>query len=425
MNSSVFLRAWSSLALCSLASPALAQGLWTDDFNQPNGPLGAAWSVQNGAFLISNGQAYSTGGDHHWAMHNSANADWRDQRVTLDFLPRIQGPNLFYVGVLLGARPDWLGAFVKVQDNDGDGLYDRVYFWYGVNAGASWGSPGYFDLAQALPAGRMTVYFTGAGDVANLDIDSNFDGATDEHFQLAGVLASPLAPLLSNRVGIASFGSPGIDNFELRDMGQAPAVAYCTSGTTSSGCAPAMSAAGNPSASAASGFTLACANIEGQRSAILSTRCRVRSRSLGRWAARAICASSRPRSARSCSRALAAPVNATERWHWTSSHGWLLIPTRLGRRSRRVRPCGAKCGCAIRPRPRPPISRTACASRCNRSVARGGERNCSERTPSDHWKRGAGNGRRACAGYRAAPSMMALSVALGRSAAAALVGSGR
>lgn len=269
MNSSVFLRAWSSLALCSLASPALAQGLWTDDFNQPNGPLGAAWSVQNGAFLISNGQAYSTGGDHHWAMHNSANADWRDQRVTLDFLPRIQGPNLFYVGVLLGARPDWLGAFVKVQDNDGDGLYDRVYFWYGVNAGASWGSPGYFDLAQALPAGRMTVYFTGAGDVANLDIDSNFDGATDEHFQLAGVLASPLAPLLSSRVGIASFGSPGIDNFELRDMGLAPAVAYCTSGTTSSGCAPAMSAAGNPSASAASGFTLACANIEGQRSAIL------------------------------------------------------------------------------------------------------------------------------------------------------------
>ena len=259
----------AALASLSLAVPALAQGVWSDDFNRPNGAMGGDWTVQNGAFLISNGKAYSTGGDHHWAMHNSASADWRNQKVTVDFLPRVQGPNLFYVGVLLGARTDWVGAFLKVQDNNGDGLYDRVFFWYGVNAGSSWGSPGFFNLATPIPSGRMTAYFTGNGDIANLDIDSNFDGTVDEHFQLAGVLASPLAPLLSNNVGIASYGSPGIDNFEIRDTSVSVPVAFCTAGTTSAGCVPVMSATGTPSAGATSGFTLSCTSAEGQRSGIL------------------------------------------------------------------------------------------------------------------------------------------------------------
>ncbi|MFM7296890.1 MAG: hypothetical protein ACKO4Q_06675 [Planctomycetota bacterium] len=259
----------AALVTLALALPSVAQSVWSDDFNRANGAMGGDWTVQNGTFLISNGRAYSTGGDHHWAMHNSANANWRNQKVTVDFLPRVQGPPLFYVGVLLGARTDWLGVFLKVQDNNGDGLYDRVFFWNGVNAGSSWGSPSFFNLSQAIPSGRMTAYFTNNGDVANLDIDRNFDGTVDEHFQLAGLLASPLAPLLASEVGMVSYGSPGIDNFQVRDTGVALPVAYCTAGTTSAGCVPAMGATGTPSASASGGFTLSCTAAEGQRSAIV------------------------------------------------------------------------------------------------------------------------------------------------------------
>jgi len=45
-------------------------------------------------------------------------------------------------------------------------------------------------------------------------------------------------------------------------------VAYCTSGTTSSGCAPSVSAVGAASASAASGFDLRATGVDGQRAGL-------------------------------------------------------------------------------------------------------------------------------------------------------------
>ena len=43
---------------------------------------------------------------------------------------------------------------------------------------------------------------------------------------------------------------------------------YCTSSTTSHGCVPSLAASGSPSASASSGFTLTCDDIEGQRTGL-------------------------------------------------------------------------------------------------------------------------------------------------------------
>jgi len=44
-----------------------------------------------------------------------------------------------------------------------------------------------------------------------------------------------------------------------------PPQAYCTAGTTSSGCNASMSSSGTPSVAATSGFTLTCSNVEGQK----------------------------------------------------------------------------------------------------------------------------------------------------------------
>jgi hypothetical protein len=44
-----------------------------------------------------------------------------------------------------------------------------------------------------------------------------------------------------------------------------PVTTYCTAGTTTNGCVPAISAVGAPSASAGSGFTLSVLNVEGQK----------------------------------------------------------------------------------------------------------------------------------------------------------------
>jgi hypothetical protein len=260
----------AALAFFALAAPALAAPqaqTWSDNFNRPNGPLGGDWTMQNGAFLISNNTAYSTGGDHHWALHNSASANYANQRVSVDFLPRVQGPPLFYVGLALGALPSWESVFIKVQDNNGDSLYDRVFFWGGINAGASWASPSNFNLAVPTASGRMTCYFTNNGDVANLDIDRNFDGVVDEHFQLAGILGANLN--LGTGVGLVSFGSPAMDNFVAEDTSGPVIASFCTSSTTSSGCTPVMAASGAPSASATSGFQISCASVEGAKSGLI------------------------------------------------------------------------------------------------------------------------------------------------------------
>jgi hypothetical protein len=46
-------------------------------------------------------------------------------------------------------------------------------------------------------------------------------------------------------------------------------ISYCTAGTTTNGCNATMSAAGTPSASASSGFTLSVSNVEGQKFGLL------------------------------------------------------------------------------------------------------------------------------------------------------------
>jgi Tol biopolymer transport system component len=54
-----------------------------------------------------------------------------------------------------------------------------------------------------------------------------------------------------------------------RELAILPPAAYCTAGTTSSGCVPRMSSTGTPSATGASPFTLSVTNAEGQRTGLL------------------------------------------------------------------------------------------------------------------------------------------------------------
>jgi hypothetical protein len=46
-------------------------------------------------------------------------------------------------------------------------------------------------------------------------------------------------------------------------------VAYCTAGTSTSGCAPVIAGSGTPSASASSGFTIGVVNLDGQKSGVI------------------------------------------------------------------------------------------------------------------------------------------------------------
>lgn len=93
------------------------------------------------------------------------------------------------------------------------------------------------------------------------------NGTVDEHFELAGLLNANLN--LGSGVGLVSFGSPAMDNFEALDISTAPPTPFCTSSTTTNGCSPSMTASGSPSASASSGFNLLCTNVEGSKTGLI------------------------------------------------------------------------------------------------------------------------------------------------------------
>lgn len=64
--------------------------------------------------------------------------------------------------------------------------------------------------------------------------------------------------------------SAGLIPLTVRKSGQScSAFSYCTSSTTSNGCAPSISGIGTPSATASSGFTIRVDGVEGQKQGLL------------------------------------------------------------------------------------------------------------------------------------------------------------
>jgi hypothetical protein len=61
------------------------------------------------------------------------------------------------------------------------------------------------------------------------------------------------------------FAHTGLDTVELDAQWASRAEVYCTAGVSASGCQASIGAMGNPSASAASGFFLTAANVEGDK----------------------------------------------------------------------------------------------------------------------------------------------------------------
>jgi len=98
----------------------------SDDFDRPDSAsMGPDWSEMAGdAEIFSNaGRANSKG----YMLHNSVLKDYKTSTASLDFMPSTSGPILIYTAVIMAAGSDFL--FIKVQDNNSDGMYDRMYFY--------------------------------------------------------------------------------------------------------------------------------------------------------------------------------------------------------------------------------------------------------------------------------------------------------
>jgi hypothetical protein len=189
---------------------------WNDDFNRPNAAtLGADWTQMVGSFGIFNNRGNSAGTANSWAQHNTATtASYATSVASVDFYP---SSGLTYVALLLGVggAPD--NFYLKVQDNNGDGLYDYIGMYRGINGGA-WpgGTTGFAAMTSPAASGRMSCYFTNAGDTANLDLDTDFDGLVDQHYESSGILGSGMT--IGTGFGIGAYGTPEYDDWRAGDV---------------------------------------------------------------------------------------------------------------------------------------------------------------------------------------------------------------
>lgn len=199
-------------ALCGVASTA-SGAVTTDDFNRPNSTnMGPNWIEAHGNTAIQSNKGKGASGafTQGWMYHASFTGNYADSTCAVDFQASGIGEN---VVLMAGLDPNTWGCIsVKIQDNTGDGLFDRVFFEQAFNAG-SWGSgnPVKYDLLTPTASGRMTVSFDNDGDVVVCEIQ-NAASSQVETCSAAGILGFAF-PITGTNFGIGHSGGPFFDNW--------------------------------------------------------------------------------------------------------------------------------------------------------------------------------------------------------------------
>lgn len=194
-----------------LVSSLVAQEAKNDLFDRSGAGLGQDWAVQTGNFSLNAGTA--EGGvpfGLSWAMHTTFDAPYDQQvlRASWDQNGAILGRML----LVAGADTSWGGVSVRIGDNTGNGMADRVWFEAAVNAGAWFNSstPATFNLNPPISGGTATVWFTNGGDTANVLIEG---GGTTQTFSASGIASSPFVPT-SRSAGMGAVHRVRVDDFQ-------------------------------------------------------------------------------------------------------------------------------------------------------------------------------------------------------------------
>jgi len=206
------MRFLTTALLLSLSGLATAQSV-SDDFNRPNSTnMGPDWSEQNGDIKIeSNHGVGNSSFTTNWMYHTGYSATYQDAFTGISFHNNNNSSGA--VGLVIGLDPNaWSGVEIKLQDNDGDKLFDRLFFEAAIGAGAwfSQGTPVIFDLPTPIASGRLTVHAPDA-DTAEVQI---FDAADNlvGTYQASGITQGAFPPV-GNRVGVIAYNKAAIDDF--------------------------------------------------------------------------------------------------------------------------------------------------------------------------------------------------------------------
>lgn len=177
------------LAAAAALISAHAHAAPADTFN--DGAF-AGWTAQSGSFTEGGGAL--TGTDMSLATLDGASS----ATVGVD---AIAGTSVSYVALVLNYASTSDNLFVKIQDNTGDGLFDRVFIYHGNNGNAATSGNYYFDLSSQVKSSYFEASVSGSTVTAKV-------GATGDAFT-----ATLVDSYSGTGVGLGFYGGAKADNF--------------------------------------------------------------------------------------------------------------------------------------------------------------------------------------------------------------------
>lgn len=212
---------WAPAA--SFASGGGTRGAACDDFNRPDGPLGANWTNVSGTQEIRSNTIQGISGGNAWARYTGTTEPYATAVVEIDVQPNPTGV-LRYSAIVTGednGGGDML--YTKVQNQTGLAGYSHYAFYVGFNGGGSGSYGGFFSFGFQVDAANNGIHMLveSIGDVTWLRLDDDLNGTYEYNFNSGGT-ASSTGRTFGTSLGHGTYGDGNSDNYEVNGGCGAP-----------------------------------------------------------------------------------------------------------------------------------------------------------------------------------------------------------
>ena len=190
-----------------LAGGAAFGGIMTDSFDRPDSSyMGPDWTEQFSNFRIEGSQARTEPGDTDLSAALMTVTGFEAADPIVQVTARYGGSSRpTYVALVSRYLDDDNCIFVKIQDNNVDGLYDVAMFYRGNNS-LSGLVPAWWEYLTPFTEARIETAVS--GDTLVLSIDRNFDGTPETVVTRTGLPTG-----LGLGVGLGGYNDASMDDF--------------------------------------------------------------------------------------------------------------------------------------------------------------------------------------------------------------------
>lgn len=200
-------RTFSLASLIVITSSAYAID-FADDFNRPDSvDLTGNWDMLSGGIGQSGGAAIGQLFSAGLALAQTS-GDVRSLLFQMDV--RVEPTQAYsYAAFAIGTTGTGPGEglFVKIQDNNGDGMLDTYGFYTGNNQSGGFTGATFGVLDAPTHQARLTAFLE--GDLVKMTVDANLNGGSSSMLVASGV--NELG--LGDRFGFGVSGAAYIDNY--------------------------------------------------------------------------------------------------------------------------------------------------------------------------------------------------------------------